>query len=86
MPLVFIPAPWRDLTHGVEQRRVDGANVRQVLAALEQAFPGIAERARNGDALAPGISVSIDGVMTNRMLAAVGPESEVHFLPAIGGG
>jgi hypothetical protein len=33
------------------------------------------------------VAVSIDGAFTNRgLLAQVGAESEIHFLPAIGGG
>ncbi len=86
MPTVFIPVQWRDLTPGVERVEIRGATVRQVIAVLEEMFPGIAARAKNGDTLASGLSVSIDGVMTNRMLAPILSTSEVHFLPAIGGG
>jgi hypothetical protein len=39
-----------------------------------------------GERIAPGLAVSIDGSMTSRLLAAVQPHSEIHFLPAIGGG
>ena len=38
-----------------------------------------------GDAIAPGLAVSVDGSMTSRLLA-IRPDSEIHFLPAIGGG
>ncbi len=64
-----------------------GETVRQVIASLEAAYPGLGARLQKDDALAPGLAVSIDGVFTNRGLAAkVGPASEIHFLPAIGGG
>ena len=61
--------------------------MRAVVDALEVRYPGIKSRLCRGDALAPGLQVSVDHVMTTRGLRApVQPESEVHFLPAIGGG
>ncbi len=87
MATVYIPAPLRNLAQGQTQVVVEGESVRQVLVALGQTFPGLAARLACGEGLAPGLAVSVDGVMTNRGLAAkVGPASEVHFLPAIGGG
>ena len=87
MPLVFIPTPLRDLTAGLAEIVVEGSTVRAVVDALEVRYPGIKSRLCRGDALAPGLQVSIDHVMTTRGLRApVQPESEVHFLPAIGGG
>jgi molybdopterin synthase sulfur carrier subunit len=87
MPLVFIPSPMRDLTGGVTEVAVDGATVREVIDALDARFPGIKGRLVRDDSLAPGLQVAIDHVMTPRGLRAkLRPESEVHFLPAIGGG
>ncbi len=87
MPTVFIPTPLRDLTAGLAQIVIEGSTVRAVVDALEVRYPGIKLRLCRGDALAPGLQVSIDHVMTTRGLRApVQPESEVHFLPAIGGG
>ncbi|MFO0891357.1 MAG: MoaD/ThiS family protein [Isosphaeraceae bacterium] len=87
MPVVFIPTPLRALTGGQPEVRVEGKTVRELIAGLEHRFPGVDSRLRRGDALAPGLHVSIDHVMTTRGLEApVGPDSEVHFLPAIGGG
>jgi molybdopterin synthase sulfur carrier subunit len=87
MPLVFIPSPMRDLTGGAAEVPVEGATVGEVVDALERRFPGARARLCRGDALAPGLQVSVDHVMTRRGLAAaVRPDSEVHFLPAIGGG
>jgi molybdopterin synthase sulfur carrier subunit len=58
-----------------------------VVEALEVRFPGIKERLCKDDELAPGLQLSIDHAMTSRGLRAkVGPKSEVHFLPAFGGG
>jgi molybdopterin synthase sulfur carrier subunit len=87
MPVVFIPTQLRDLTNGVAQVAVEGNTVREVIDALERRFPGIKQRLCRENSLAPGLHVSIDDVMTTRGLrATLQPESEVHFLPAIGGG
>ena len=86
MPTIYIPPQMRDLTGGAERVAADGATLREVLRALDVAYPGIAARMIAGETLAPGMAVSIDGAMTSRLLSAVRPESEIHFLPAIGGG
>ena len=87
MPLVFIPPQMRDLTAGASQVEVAGASVREVVEALEASFPGIRGRICAGEELAPSLQISIDHVMSTRGLRAkVQPSSEVHFLPAIGGG
>jgi sulfur-carrier protein len=87
MPLVFIPAQLRGLTGGISQIELAATNVREVVDALEDRFPGMKERLCQGDELAPGLQLSIDHVMSSRGLRAkLGPASEVHFLPAFGGG
>lgn len=87
MAQVYIPAQMRDLSQGVEQLEVEARNVRQVIAALDAQFPGMAERLVQDGRLRPGLAVSIDGELTNQgLLARLSPDSEVHFLPAIGGG
>jgi len=87
MPRVFLPAQLRELTGGQTQVDVEAQTLRQVMAALDEKFPGIAARLCQGDSLVPGVAVSIDGVMGSRsLLTKVGPASEIHFLPAIGGG
>ena len=87
MPLVFIPAQLRGLTGGVAQVEFSAGSVREVVDELEARFPGIEERLCLGDELAPGLQLSIDHVMSSRgMRAKLKPNSEVHFLPAFGGG
>jgi len=77
----------RDLSGGVERIEVTGGNLRQVISEIEIQHPALAARLHDGDALAPGLAVSIDGTFASRgLLAKVTPTSEVHFLPAIGGG
>lgn len=87
MPTVYVPTQMRDLTGGVERFEVGGATMRQVLAEIETQHPNFAARLRDGDAIAPGLAISIDGTFASRgLLAKVLPTSEIHFLPAIGGG
>jgi sulfur-carrier protein len=87
MPQVFIPAQLRGLTEGMAQIELEAASVREVVEALEIRFPGMKERLCQGDELAPGLQLSIDHVMSSRGLRTkLSPGSEVHFLPAFGGG
>jgi molybdopterin synthase sulfur carrier subunit len=87
MPIVFIPPGLRDMTGGQAQIEVSGSSVAAVIDALDVQFPGIKARLCRGDSLAPGLQVSIGDTMTTRGLrAGLEPDSEVHFLPAIGGG
>jgi sulfur-carrier protein len=88
VPTVWIPPLLRDLTCGVETVHIDGGpSVRQVVDALELLHPGIKGRLCEGDVLRPGLAVIVDGLVAPLGLGQpVGPHSEVHFLPAIGGG
>ncbi len=87
MALVWIPPLLRDLTEGKETVTVAGANVGQVIEALEQQFPGVRDRLCPGGVLRSGLAVIVDGQVGRLgLLEAAGPDSEVHFLPAIGGG
>jgi sulfur-carrier protein len=87
MATAFIPAQMRSLTGGAVQVDVQGRTVREVVDSLEAQFPGLKARLCRGNELAPTLQVSIDSVMSTQGLRAkVGPQSEVHFLPAIGGG
>ena len=87
VPTVFIPAQMRDLTRGVAQVVVTGDTVGAVVDELETQFPGIRQRLCRGDSLAPGLQVSVDSTVTLRGLRSrLQPGSEVHFLPAFGGG
>jgi molybdopterin synthase sulfur carrier subunit len=87
MPQVFIPPLLRSLTAGVDVVDVEAANVRQAIERLEEKFPGIRARLCEGDGLKPGLTVAVDGnVSSLGLLQKLKPNSEVHFLPAIGGG
>jgi molybdopterin synthase sulfur carrier subunit len=87
MPRVFIPPALRSLAGGAETIDVEGRNVREAIDHLESRFPGMKERLCRGDELQPGLAVAIDGAVAALGLwQRVGADSEVHFLPAVGGG
>jgi molybdopterin synthase sulfur carrier subunit len=87
MARVWIPPLVRDLTGGRETADVPGATVGQIIEALERQFPGMRGRLCPDGVLRPGLAVIIDGQVGRfGLLEAAGPDSEVHFVPAIAGG
>ena len=71
----------RAFADGVTHVEVEAADVRALLRALDQRFPGIGRRLRTGTAIA------VDGeIFQDPYLEIVKPDSEVYFLPAIEGG
>jgi len=87
MAVVWIPALIRPLTDGKSQVEVAGENVREIVEALEALYPGVAARIVEDGRIRPGLSVAVDGAVGNKGLREpVGPESEVHFVPAMTGG
>jgi molybdopterin synthase sulfur carrier subunit len=84
---VWIPALHRDLTGGVEQVKLAGSTVRELVEELDARFPGLADRLCDGERLRPGIHVAVNGVVEPKGLRVrLAEASEVHFVPAIGGG
>ena len=87
MATVYIPSLMQGLTGGKDKVDVPGATVRQIVNSLEEQFPGIKERLMEDNRIKPNISVAVDGEVTPLgALEKVREDSEVHFLPAIGGG
>ncbi len=87
MPRVFIPPTMRSLTHGREVVDASGANVREVLEDVENQFPGIMDRLCQDGSIRPEVSLVVGrGISTLGLLQQVDPDTEIHFLPAIGGG
>lgn len=87
MPRVFIPPPLRSLTGDRETIEVAGRNVREIIRNLDGEFPGIKDRLCQGDQLKPEICVAVgSSVNSLGLLAPVGEDQEVHFLPIVGGG
>lgn len=86
---VWIPQRMQDITQGVERVMIPGATVRQIVNNLEKEFPGTKEQLYDPeiDDLIPGLAVIVDGEASQLgLLERVNEDSEVHFLPAIGGG
>ena len=87
MATVFIPSLMQKLTDGQATVAVSGSTVREIINNLENEYPGVKERLVEGFKVRPNFSVAVDGEVTPiGLLEKVGEESEVHFLPAIGGG
>jgi len=84
---VWIPALHRDLTGGAEVVEVEGDSVAEVVAKLNQCFPGIEARLCEDGRIRPYISVAVNGEITRRGLRQkLSQESEIHFVPSLGGG
>jgi len=87
MSTVVIPALMRKFTGGVERVEVPGKTIRELVNRLGERFPGIDQQLLEDGDIRSSIAVSIDGeIATGGVLDAVGENSEVHFIPAIGGG
>lgn len=87
MAMVFIPAALRELTGGTTQLELDVSTVAEAVAELERQYPGIRARLCEGDELRSSLRVSVDSSVDARGLRAkVKPDSEIHFVHAIGGG
>tara|TARA_B100001245_G_C22505980_1_gene256011 strand:+ start:80 stop:346 length:267 start_codon:yes stop_codon:yes gene_type:complete len=87
MATVYIPSLMQNLTEGQSKVEIEGTSVRQIITHLENQYPGIMERLVDDNRIKGNISVAVDGEITPLgMLEKVGENSEVHFLPAIGGG
>jgi molybdopterin synthase sulfur carrier subunit len=84
---IFIPTMLQSLTAGVKQVDLDARNVRQIIERLEDLYPGMKDRLVEDGEIRPNLAIAIDGdVAIMGMLEKVGENSEVHFVPAIGGG
>lgn len=89
MPEVWIPPKLQQLTGGNQQVKVEGRTVRQVINSLERQYPGVKEFLCDEmeEDLIPGLAVIVDGEVSQLgMLEKVQESSEIHFLPALGGG
>lgn len=87
MAKVFVPTMLQPTTGGVKEVDVNARNVRQVIEQLDQLFPGIADRLMEDDEIRPNLAVAVDGEVARMgLLERVGQNTEIHFVPAIGGG
>ncbi len=87
MAKIFIPTMLQSLTAGTKQVDLEARNIRQVIEQLDEMYPGIKDRLVEDGEIRPNLAIAIDGdVAIMGMLEKVGENSEVHFVPAIGGG
>ena len=87
MVTVFIPTMLQPMTGGVKQVDFEARNVRQAIDQLDRLYPGIKERLVEDGQIRPNLAVAIDGEVARMgMLEKLRENSEVHFVPAIGGG
>ena len=87
MAKIFIPTMLQSLTAGVKHVDLDARNVRQIIERLEELYPGMKDRLVEDGEIRPNLAIAIDGdVAIMGMLEKVEENSEVHFVPAIGGG
>ena len=87
MAVVWVPALLRDLTGGQARVSARGSTVGEVVAGLEEAYPGFRARLCSGGELPPALSVVVDGRVGRLGLREpVSEGSEMHFVPAVAGG
>jgi sulfur-carrier protein len=87
MPVVWIPALLRPLTAGQERVAATGATLADIIADLDERYPGLRDRLCDGSRLRPGLAAVIDGDVARAGLdESIGGATEVHFVHAIGGG
>ena len=71
----------RRFTGGQAEIEIQARDVRQLIRALDELYPGL------GRALESGMTVAIDGEMCpDPFLEPIEADSEVYFLPLIEGG
>ena len=81
MVRVHFSAELRRLTDGVAELELEATNVRRLIRALDERFPGIGER------LSEGTSVAIDGnIIPDAEFEELPEGAEVHFLDTLSGG
>ena len=81
MARVVLPSSLARYTGGVTEFEVEATDIRGVIRALDARYAGI------GRELEDGMAVAVDGhIHQDDLFAAVSPESELCFLPRIGGG
>jgi len=75
------------MAQGLGYVDVAGSTLGDAMFELDQRVPGIMQRLCPDGRLLPGLQISVDHAMSHRGLQAKLMEnSEVHFLPLIGGG
>jgi sulfur-carrier protein len=65
----------------VRELEIDAATIGQLVRALDKRFPGL------GEQIIESMALAIDGeIFQDSLIDPIGPDSEVHLIPKIGGG
>ena len=81
MARVVLNGNLKQFSGGKSEFVLDVGDVRQLFAELGARYPQLAPH------LEEGIAVAIDGeIFQDAWFATIGPDSEVHVIPKIGGG
>lgn len=88
MASVWIPATMQHLTGGEAVVQAPGHTVRELVARLDEDYPGLkAAIVQDDGRLKPGVAVAVDGYITSLgLFQRIEERSDVQFVPAIGGG
>ena len=72
----------KSYTGGVNEFEIFVSNVRQLIRQLDEKYPGLGSEINSG-----ALSISIDGdIYQDAFMEDLQPDSEITFLPKIGGG
>jgi len=87
---VYVPAPLRRQTGGQSRVQVPGTTVREVLANLGTAYPGVGAQVQDeAGHVRAYINIFINGNEMRTLRGEdtpVGPQDEVSIIPAMAGG
>ncbi len=88
MASVWIPVTLQHLTGGEAVVQAPGRTVRELVARLDETYPGLkAAIVQDDGRLKSGVAVAVDGYVTSLgLFQRIEERSDVQFVPAIGGG
>ena len=87
MPKVFLPYELRRFADGKGELDVAGNTLGEMIGNLEARCPGISEHLLQDGRLKPGLAAVVGHAATRQgLLQPLDEDTEVHFVPAIGGG
>ena len=82
MASVVLSGSLQQLTGGDALVEIDAQNVKQLLRMLSERYPALAPHLEQDS-----FAIAIDGeIFQDVWFAPIGPDSEVHLIPAIRGG
>lgn len=87
MPILHVPSQLRRYTDGRNTIEVAGGNVREAIEDATSRYPELREAVVRDGALRPEFALAVDDEIADDGLSArLSAKSEIHLLPALGGG